>query len=99
VHEAANGLVAMAVLREAPPDVIVTDLVMPEKEGIEIIREIRQDHPDLPIIAVSGGGRVAPDCYLELASKLGADRPLVKPLTRDELIGAVHDVLDCEARG
>ena len=58
VHEAGEGGAALKLLASAPADLIITDLVMPEMEGIEFIMALRKTHPKLPVIAMSGGGKV-----------------------------------------
>lgn len=67
VTDAPNGKVAMKLYREQPADLIITDLIMPGKEGIETIIELRRDFPEVKIIAISGGGRIAPRDYLAMA--------------------------------
>ncbi len=95
VMEAQDGKIAMKIFRENPePDLVITDLIMPEKEGIETIIEIRRDFPDVPIIAISGGGRIDPNDYLYLAEKLGAQKTLEKPFSRKEIVDAVNELLD-----
>jgi CheY-like chemotaxis protein len=93
VSEAAEGNEALARCREQCPDLIITDLIMPDKEGIETIIEIRRDFPETKIIAISGGGRVTAREYLELAETFGADRSLSKPIGREELLAAVRALL------
>jgi CheY-like chemotaxis protein len=91
----ANGTeILKAVATVQPPfDLLVTDLIMPDREGIETIMELRKKHPTLRIIAMSGGGRSGAQNYLKLALKLGASAVLEKPFDRDELIRAVRGVL------
>lgn len=72
---------------------IITDLIMPVKEGIETIAELVKDHPDIKIIAISGGGRLKPDSYLNLAETFGAARSFTKPLDREALLSAVAELL------
>lgn len=67
---------------------------MPDKEGLETIMELRRDFPEVKIIAISGGGRVKPEEYLDLADKLGAHRKLTKPFVREELLAAVQELLE-----
>lgn len=93
VSEAAEGNEALARCREQCPDLIITDLIMPDKEGIETIIEIRRDFPETKIIAISGGGRITAREYLELAETFGADRSLSKPIGREELLAAVRSLL------
>ncbi|HZD03517.1 MAG TPA: response regulator, partial [Longimicrobiales bacterium] len=81
VRDAGNGAVGLSLLRSGRPDVLVTDLYMPEKEGIETIVEVRETWPDLPILAVSGGGSRGSDGSLRDAEALGADASLAKPFT------------------
>ncbi len=74
-------------------DLVITDLIMPEKEGLETIADIRKLCGDLPIIAISGGGRVGPTNYLETARFIGANTTLAKPFGRRELIKTVSELL------
>ena len=76
-----------------PVDLIITDIVMPEQEGIETILEIRRGNSDVKIIAISGGGRRGDLGYLKLAQELGADGSLPKPFGPDELLTAVDNAL------
>ena len=93
VSEAPNGRVALRSHHDHPADLIITDLIMPEKEGIETIREIKRDFPEVKIIAISGGGVNKPAQYLDLAGKIGADLTLAKPFKRNELLQAVSTLL------
>ena len=93
VIEAQDGKVAMRLFRQDPADLVITDLIMPEKEGIETIIELKRDYPGIKIIAISGGGRIDPKDYLYLAEKLGAQITLEKPFTRKEVLEAVHELI------
>jgi CheY-like chemotaxis protein len=93
VVEASDGSQGVQRYRDAPTDVIITDLIMPEQEGLETIIERRQDFPEAKIIAISGGGTVGPQDYLTIARQLGAQRVLRKPFERDDLLGAIREVL------
>ena len=90
VMEAADGAQALAAMSQGGVDLVITDLVMPEKEGIETIVEIRKSYPQVKIAAVSGafGGR-----YLEAASLLGADAALAKPVSEETLVDTVRRLL------
>lgn len=90
---AENGSEAIALLAGRRFDLVVTDLIMPEKEGIETITEIRRTDSRTPIIAISGGGRLGPGDYLETARYIGADATLAKPFTRQELLTTVESLL------
>ncbi|NQV56918.1 MAG: response regulator [Rhodospirillales bacterium] len=91
---AKNGNEGIALHNETPFDMIVTDLVMPEKEGIETIRDLRANDAGLPIIAISGGGRHGSDDYLKMALKFGAVKAIKKPFGVDDIVAAVDEVLN-----
>ena len=93
VVEAPNGEAGMNLYREKSADLIITDILMPDKEGIETIIELRRDFPKVKIIAISGGGRIGPGDYLSLAKKVGATTTLLKPFSRQELIETVREQL------
>ncbi len=90
---AGNGNEALDRLKEGRFDIAVIDIVMPEKEGFETIMDFRRDYPNMKYIAISGGGRVSPDNYLEIAHSLGAARTFAKPFDRKELIGAIRELV------
>lgn len=90
VIEAVNGKKGMLQFAAHRPDVVVTDLLMPEQEGIETIRELRRIAPSLRIVAMSGGGTDNDMMFLGMAKALGADAVLAKPFRADELIRAVQ---------
>ena len=95
VLEAADGKIGLQLYREKPADLIITDLLMPEKEGIETIMELRHDFPDVKIIAISGGGyRIGSKDCLYLAKELGADCTLVKPFSRQQMLDIVKKMLN-----
>jgi CheY-like chemotaxis protein len=93
VVSAINGNEGIRLYREKPTDLIITDLIMPEKDGIETIMELRRDFPDVKIIAISGGGRSHPRPYLNSAKELGAQYAFAKPVKREELLKAVRELL------
>ena len=93
VIEASDGKEGIKLYRKNPTDLIITDLIMPDKDGIETIQELRKDFPDVKIIAISGGGRLGPHDYLHLAKMLGAQRTLTKPIELDELLKAIEELL------
>lgn len=94
VVEAEDGRQGLEMYRKENVDLVLTDIVMPNKEGLETIRELRQVTPDVKIIAMSGGGRNSPYDYLNLAKKFGADRLFEKPFEWDELTQAISELLD-----
>ena len=93
VEVAENGNRALDHFRERVADLVITDIVMPEKEGIETILELRLLDTDVKILAISGGGLFSPGAYLSSATLLGADGSLAKPFTARELIVVVDDLL------
>ena len=94
VEEAEDGEKGIQLQQKNPFDLIITDIIMPNKEGIGTIMELRNDFPKLKIIAISGGGRVVPNDYLEIAEKLGAHRTLSKPFERKDLIATINELLN-----
>ena len=89
VVTAATGSEALRRLKSEPPDLVVTDILMEDIDGMELISIIRRDNPTLPVIAISGGGKLNADFYLNMSAQLGADLQLEKPFTPDELKSAV----------
>lgn len=90
---AEDGSVGVRRFREDPVDLVITNILMPEKEGLATIRELKADYPDLPIIAMSGGGTTAGVDFLRMAEHFGAARALKKPLEWGELTEAVNALL------
>ena len=93
VVEATNGNEGTASQRANPCDMVITDMIMPEKEGLETIVELKGAYPDLKVIAISGGGRTRNLDFLQLAGELGADQVIVKPFSEDELMKGVNACL------
>jgi CheY-like chemotaxis protein len=89
VVRAPDGDKGLKLLGSRNVDLVITDIIMPVKEGIETIREIREHHPKLPVIAVSGGGHGSGGNYLRMAQALGATEVLAKPFDQDDLLAAV----------
>ena len=94
VDIALNGKDGMELFEKNKPDLVITDIIMPIKEGLETILELRKKHPGLKIIAISGGGRISPDGYLPGAKLLGADMVFQKPLVQKEFMEAVSMLLN-----
>ncbi|NLX18924.1 MAG: response regulator [Desulfobulbus sp.] len=94
VIEAENGREGMQKHLRQPADLVITDLIMPEQEGLETITSLKKEYPAIKIIAISGGGRIGPEAYLPAARELGADRVFTKPFddVRD-LVEAVRELL------
>jgi len=92
VAEASDGVLGLKAAAQAPFDLVITDILMPNKEGIETMRELRLQESGLKIIAISGGDRRG-GSFLEMARKLGADKTLSKPFRPQELLADVAEVL------
>jgi CheY-like chemotaxis protein len=90
VVTAADGERGLASLADENPGIVITDLIMPEQEGIETIIRIRQERPDIRIIAISGGGRYGNFDMLPMAQTLGADAVVAKPFEAEELLGPLQ---------
>lgn len=93
VFEAADGREGMLRQRKEQADLVITDLIMPEQEGLETITSLKKEYPHVKIIAISGGGRIGPDAYLPAAQELGADRVFSKPFDVRELAATVKELL------
>jgi CheY-like chemotaxis protein len=91
VSEAGNGAEGIDSYERDSPDLVITDILMPKKEGIETIIELHRADPDLPIIAISGGGRSGGTNFLSSAEKLGARHALWKPFRGNQLLSAVSE--------
>ena len=94
VDIASNGIEGLEKIECCPPDLLVTDIVMPEKEGLELIFYLRRKNPGLKIVAISGGGRFNYEGYLTSAKLLGADLTFQKPFVHKEFIQAISDLIN-----
>jgi DNA-binding NtrC family response regulator len=94
---AANGEEATECLKTTSPDIMVTDIIMPKKSGITLISEVKNRHPNLDIIAISGGGRIDPTGYLDLSESLGASVSFEKPIDNNALLMAIDLLLHSKA--
>ncbi|OGT62457.1 MAG: hypothetical protein A3E85_01415 [Gammaproteobacteria bacterium RIFCSPHIGHO2_12_FULL_45_12] len=90
---AANGEEAITCLKKEEPDMMVTDIIMPKKSGITLISEVKNCHPNMEIIAISGGGRLDPAGYLDLSESLGASVSFEKPVDNAALLMAIDLLL------
>jgi len=89
VSEAADGKAGIKEFRENTPDLVITDIIMPEMEGISFIRKLREFNEDTPIIAITGNIHGHMDEYLEISSKIGANEILRKPVKSKEFLDAI----------
>jgi CheY-like chemotaxis protein len=93
VEEAADPAEGTELYRKKPADLIITDMIMPKKEGTETIMDLKREFPNVKIIAISEGARVGPEPYLEIADGLGADRIFTKPFSVAEVLDAIQRIL------
>jgi DNA-binding response OmpR family regulator len=93
VIEAPNGKLGLSLHLASPADLVMTDLIMPEQEGLETIRLLRRKQPEVKIVAMSGGGRINARDFLVVARMFGANRTLVKPFSREQLEATLAELL------
>lgn len=94
VRTAGDGRQGLTLLAREPFDLLITDVLMPGCDGLEIIQQARRLRPGMPIVAMSGGGQwLGPDKCLHLSGKLGADRTLAKPVGPGRLLAEVRTLL------
>jgi len=91
--EARDGAEGLELFNESKFDIVITDIIMPNVEGIETIIKLKKSHPAVNIIAVSGGGRISAVNHLSLAEKFDVNKTLVKPFRKDDLLKAVAEIL------
>jgi len=91
---AADGEVGLREFRRLRPQLVITDLIMPNKEGLELIMALNQERPCPKIIAISGGGEFTPELYLPMAKEIGADAILGKPFLPSVLLATIDRVLN-----
>ena len=96
VFEAENGKDAITHFKPGITDLVVTDLIMPEEDGLKVVIKLRELKPSIKIIAISGGGKVGPGSYLNLAKALGADAIYSKPFSINDLTLKIEQLLDNE---
>jgi DNA-binding response OmpR family regulator len=96
VFEASNGKEAILHFKPSITDVVVTDIIMPEEDGLKVIMRLRELKPSIKIIAISGGGKAGPGSYLNLAKALGADAIFSKPFSINDLIIKIEELLNVE---
>lgn len=90
---ASDGNSGIKQFQQRKPNLVICDIIMPEKEGLETISLLQEIQPGIPIIAVSGGGRIGPETYLELAQIMGARKTFTKPLVNREFLAVVAECL------
>ena len=96
VIEASNGKEALLHFKPAITDMVITDLIMPDEDGLKVIMKIKEIKPSAKIIAISGGGKAGPGNYLDLAKVLGADEIFSKPFSINDLMKKIEELLNKE---
>jgi len=94
VQVAVNGQEGVELFRRQPCDLVVTDMVMPVKDGLQTILELRKEAPDLPVIAISGGGVIAKERYLTVAGYLNKVITIAKPFAVEAIVAAVAGIFE-----
>lgn len=92
IIEASNGREAINKFKSVMTDLVITDILMPEQDGIGLIMELKKLKPELLIIAISGGGKIGPSNYLDIARTLGADAVFPKPFNVNHLVDEVENL-------
>jgi DNA-binding response OmpR family regulator len=96
VLEASDGKEAILHFKPAITDLVITDLIMPDEDGLKVILKIKEIKPSIKIIAISGGGKAGPGNYLNVARALGADEVFPKPFSLNDLISKIDSILNPE---
>jgi DNA-binding response OmpR family regulator len=94
VEEACDGKEGIARYHPDHTNLVITDLIMPEKDGLETIAELKWKYPSVKILAVSGGSRMCPADQLNVAKKMGADHILAKPFSTAKLLAIINELID-----
>ncbi|MCP4674441.1 MAG: response regulator [Deltaproteobacteria bacterium] len=93
VEAADNGKDGLQLFAQEKPDLVITDIIMPDMDGIEVIMRLKRDYPDVKIIALSAGGTIDAKNYLKIAEGLGAEKVLTKPVEHKQLIETVRELI------
>jgi CheY-like chemotaxis protein len=96
VIEAENGKEALIHFKPGVTDLVITDLIMPDEDGLKVIMKIRKLKPAIKVIAISGGGKAGPGSYLNLAKVLGADAIYSKPFSINDIILKIEELMKVE---
>ncbi len=90
---AADGREGLRLLELESPDLVITDIMMPNTDGLEVVLSMRNKHPGIPIIAISGGMHAIPMDFLPLVKKFGACKVFYKPIELDELLEGIRELI------
>ncbi len=94
ITEASNGREALNKFKPSITDLVITDLLMPEQDGIGLILELRKIKPGIKVVAISGGGKIGPSNYLDMAKALGADAVFPKPFNLMQFIEEIEKLIN-----
>jgi DNA-binding response OmpR family regulator len=94
IIEASTGKEAIAKFKPSIVDLVVTDIIMPDEDGLKVIMKLKEIKPNIRIIAISGGGKAGPGNYLNLARALGADEIFPKPFSVQSLLAKIDAILE-----
>ena len=90
---ATDGIEGMDSIRDYKPDLIITDIIMPEKDGITLMFDVRREVPGVKTMVMSGGGRISAQKHLEVAKKIGVDKVIAKPFSSTAFLDAVQELI------
>ena len=91
---ASGGREGLRLVLADPPDLVITDIMMPDTDGLEVVLSMRRKHPDIPVIAISGGMNVAPMDFLPTVKKFGASKVYYKPIELEDLLKGIGELLE-----
>ena len=94
---APDGQAGLRLLKQQKPDLIITDIMMPEMDGLELLMKVQKQYPGIPVIAISGGMKSQPANFLPQARKFGAQHVFIKPIELSELLNVVQKLLSDSA--
>ncbi|MGQ9619817.1 MAG: response regulator [Bacteroidales bacterium] len=94
--EASNGKEALAKFKASLVDLVITDILMPDEDGLKVIMKLKEIKPSVKIIAISGGGKIGPASYLNIAKALGADEIIAKPFSLKTLVSRIEELLSAQ---
>jgi len=93
VHCAIDGREGLRLMDAAPPDLVITDIMMPNTDGLEVVLSMKDKYPDVPFIAISGGMHAMPMDFLPLVKKIGTCKVFYKPVELDDLLDGVQELI------
>lgn len=96
IIEASDGKEALSKFKPSIVNIVITDILMPEEDGLKVIIKLKEIKPELKIIAISGGGKVGPANYLNIAKKLGADEIYIKPFSLKAMMSRIEELLSLQ---